>query len=147
MNHKLCRSLMLPLLLGSALTFSSKATAYPGPNLCPVAKGEGEVGTSLTLYAETSDRYVNICEDSENPKYYYVSRLKSGGNTVQILVNQSNTGWNRKSKNEYQYVVSPECRPKVRIYPYLKEERLFYAKNFLPTINLTKGRTKVHPVD
>jgi hypothetical protein len=108
MNRKLCGSLMLPLLLGSALTLSSKATAYPGPNLCPVAKGEGEVGTSLTLYAETSDRYVNICEDSENAKYYYISRLKNGGNTVQVLVDKSNTGWRSKSKNEYQYVVSPE---------------------------------------
>jgi hypothetical protein len=108
MNRKLCGSLTLPFLLGSALTFSSKATAYPSPNLCPVAKGEGEVGTSLTLYAETSDRYVNICEDSENAKHYYISRLKSGGNTVQVLVDKSNTGWSSKSKNEYQYVVSPE---------------------------------------
>jgi hypothetical protein len=110
MNRKLCRSLMLPLLLGSALTFSSKATAYPGPNFCPVAKGEGEVGTSLALYAETSDRYVNICEDSENAKHYYVSSLKSGGSIVQILVNQNNTGWSSKSKNEYKYVVSLESK-------------------------------------
>lgn len=109
MYRKLPGLLMLPLLLSSVLTLSSKATASPPPNLCPGRIGGGEglevYAPRLKFYAETKDRYINICNDRVG-EYYYVSKLKSGGNTVVIPVWKVDYGWVSKNSRHYSYELS-----------------------------------------
>ena len=133
MYRKLLGLLMLPLLLGSILTFSSKTTASPRPNLCPGRDGgEGlEIyAPRLKFYAQTKDRYINICRNDQVGEYYYVSKLKSGGNTVVIPVWKVDYGWISKNTQHYVYELSAFSNtPKLTIS---KEGKGIFDQNLLP---------------
>lgn len=133
MYRKLPRLLMLPLLLGSILAFSAKVTASPKPNLCPGHNSGGEgleiYAPRLKFYAETKDRYINICGDNRGGEYYYVSKLKSGGNTVAIPVWKVDYGWISKNTRHYVYELSAfSNKPKLTI---VKEGKLIFDQNLL----------------
>lgn len=132
MYRKLPGLLMLSLLLGSVV-ISSKATASPRPNLCPGKDhgGEGLViyAPHLKFYAETKDRYINVCTNNEVGAFYYVSRLKSGGNTVVIPVWKVEYGWISKNSRTYTYELSAfSTIPKLTI---AKGGKLIFNQNLL----------------
>ena len=134
MYRKLTGLLMLSLLLGSVV-ISSKATASPRPNLCPGAGEEQYGGEGLPIYAprlkfyaETKDRYINVCTHNQGGEFY-VSRLKSGGNTVVIPVQKVNYGWISENPRPYTYKLSAfSTTPKLTIS---KGGKLIFKQNLL----------------
>ncbi len=119
MYRQLSGLLMLPLLLGSVL-ISSKVTASPRPNLCPGNEHGGEgleiYAPHLKFYAETKDRYINVCTHNQVGEFYYVSRLKSGGNTVVIPIRKVDYGWISNNSRRYTYELSAfSTTPKLTI--------------------------------
>lgn len=133
MYRQLSGLLMLPLLLGSVL-ISSNVTASPRPNLCPGKDHGGEgleiYAPRLKFYAETKDRYINVCATNEvSAAFFYVSRLKSGGNTVVIPVWKVEYGWISKNPRSYTYELSAfSTTPKLTIS---KEGKLIFNQNLL----------------
>jgi hypothetical protein len=103
----------LPLLLtGGTLAFLSSASAYPGPNLCPT--GEESTPTTLKIYAETKQFYLNICKNKASNQFYLTGQQKSNGKSFFFPVEKSNNvqiySGTRNDNNHYYSINAGEER-------------------------------------
>jgi hypothetical protein len=127
---------MMSLLWGNVLFFSSKVTAYPGPNICP--NGEESVATDIKIYAETSQFYINICKSRSSNQYYLARQQKSDRQYLLVPVEKSNKGeiYSGEGKDKYYYSFHAGQDCSLQVYA---GSRKILSQKLLPNLKFYKG--------